>query len=192
MPKCSNNSLKKTWNENKTTRHRYYIKYTGKKKKKFICAVPEGHLRQAMGRPAGVDDGLHDGSTDVVPPLISKCSWASFSLISHIFPSSFFNLFFYIPADISLIPGTAGHEGLLVNRCHLYAVLPFSLSFSLFVSVLLMPHTSTWMHTDTRHIIVNDVWLSPLRADLLLGLSLSAVTWTWEQMGGAGREGSTV
>lgn len=91
--------------------------------------------------------GLYDGSTDVGPPLISKRSWSSFSLISHISPSSYF----FLPINISLIPGTAGHEGLLTNRCHLYAVLPFSFSFSLsslpYCLCLTHPHVCAQTHT---------------------------------------------
>ena len=108
---------------------------------KSIRATPEGHPRKPMGRSPDVDDGSHDGSADVEPPLISKCSWAPFSLISHIFP---FSLFFSYPSDI-LNWGTAGHEWLLINRCHLYAVL-HSLSFP----IMLVPHTHSRTHTDSQ------------------------------------------
>lgn len=54
---------------------------------------------------------------------------------------------------------------------------------SLIFSLLCLTHPHVCTQTHAR-IIVNDVWLPPLRADLLLGLSLSMVTETWERVGG--------
>jgi len=127
----------------------YKIKYTTSKFRNSYEQLPEGRLRQAMG-------GLQ---MLVMGCMMRRQMWnrlwflsahelLSLSLATS-FPSRFFFFLFFLSSNILLIPGTAGHEGLLINRCHLYAALPFCF-LSLSISLMPVPHTRACMHTDTH------------------------------------------
>lgn len=119
----------------------------------------------------------------VEPPLISKCSRASFSLISHISPSLlFFPLLFQHFTD----PRHSGtwrvaHKQMPLVCCVTLLLLLLSLCFR--------NASASHMYTHRRsHIIVNDVWRSPLWVDLLLGFIFICSDWDMVA-GGRGWDG---
>lgn len=149
----------------------------------------ERRLKQAIRRPAGADDGVHDGSTDVSLPLISKCSqtYLSLSLVT-----TFHLLYFFppFPSNISLILGkrdmkdcvwTAATSILYYPSLYHYHFLLRLIIIFFAAAAVPRTHICAPQHKDTSQLMMSDCL--PHGQGLSLGLSLSTLTGTWQQVG---------